>query len=75
MDPLGFALENFDAVGGWRTRGEAHEPIDGSAVLPDGDSFDGVAGLRQVLLQPPLDTSSSATVIAKDADVCARPRD
>ena len=50
MDPLGFALENFDAVGAWRTR-DAGLPIDASAVLADGTTrFDGPAGLRQVLL-------------------------
>ena len=50
MDPLGFALENFDAVGAWRTR-DAGLPVDASAVLADGTtSFDGPAGLRQVLL-------------------------
>ena len=36
MDPLGFALENFDAVGRWRTRSESGGPIDTSGVLPDG---------------------------------------
>ena len=50
MDPLGFALENFDAVGRWRTLGESSEPIDASGVLPDGTKFDGPAGLRQALL-------------------------
>ena len=50
MDPLGFALENFDAVGAWRTR-DAGLPVDASAVLADGTTaFDGPAGLRQVLL-------------------------
>ena len=50
MDPLGFALENFDALGGWRTL-DAGVPIDASAVLADGTTrFDGPAGLRQVLL-------------------------
>ncbi len=50
MDPLGFALENFDAVGAWRTR-DAGLPVDASAVLADGTtSFDGPAGLRRVLL-------------------------
>lgn len=49
MDPLGFALENFDAVGGWRTM-DAGQTIDPSAVLPDGTRFAGVAGLRQILL-------------------------
>jgi len=56
MDPLGFALENFDATGAWRTvekNGPADltpQPIDPSAQLPDGTKFTGVAGLRKILL-------------------------
>ena len=53
MDPLGFALENFDAVGRWRTRSESNEPIDASGVLPDGTSFEGPDQLRQALLRDP----------------------
>jgi Protein of unknown function (DUF1588)/Protein of unknown function (DUF1585)/Protein of unknown function (DUF1592) len=55
MDPLGFALENFDAVGRWRTveaNGLADlnpQKIEASAQLPDGTKFDGVAGLRRIL--------------------------
>jgi Protein of unknown function (DUF1585)/Protein of unknown function (DUF1588) len=49
MDPMGFALENFDAIGKWRTSSDGL-PIDTSASLPDGTKFDGVAGLRKVLL-------------------------
>ena len=49
MDPLGFALENFDAIGGWRAT-EADLPIDASGVLPDGTQFEGASGLREVLL-------------------------
>ena len=45
MDPLGFALENFDAVGRWRTK-EGREVIDASGQLPDGTKFAGVADLR-----------------------------
>ena len=41
MDPIGLALENFDAVGRWRTRSEAGTPIDASGALPDGTTFDG----------------------------------
>src|SRR5262249_2140927 len=48
MDPLGFALENFDAVGKWRTTSDG-APIDPSASFPDGTSFEGVAGLRTLL--------------------------
>jgi hypothetical protein len=50
MDPLGFALENFDAIGQWRTI-DAHAPIDASAVLVDGTKFNGPAELRTVLLR------------------------
>ena len=50
FDPYGFALENFDAVGQWRsTEGEA--PIDASGVLLDGTRFEGPAELRQVLME------------------------
>ncbi|PWT85474.1 MAG: hypothetical protein C5B57_02855 [Blastocatellia bacterium] len=52
MDPLGFALENFDAVGKWRTR-DAGRPIDASGQLTDGTLVDGVVSLRQALLQRP----------------------
>ena len=52
MDPLGFALENFDAIGQWRAA-DADTPIDASAMLPDGTTFDGPAGLRKVLLSHP----------------------
>jgi uncharacterized protein DUF1585 len=50
MDPIGFALENFDGVGRWRTT-DADAPIDPSGVLPDGTPFRGLGELRQVLLQ------------------------
>ena len=49
MDPLGFALESFDAVGKWRER-DGEFPIDASAVLPDGTKFEGARGLKQALL-------------------------
>ncbi len=50
MDPLGFALEHFDAVGKWRDT-EAQTPIDASGVLPDGTTFDGLPALRGVLFE------------------------
>jgi len=50
MDPLGLALENFDAVGKWRSLDESGGPIDASGALPDGTKFDGADGLRQALL-------------------------
>jgi hypothetical protein len=49
MDPLGFALENFDAIGLWRTRDNG-SPIDSSGILPDGEKFQGPSELRQLLL-------------------------
>jgi cytochrome c553 len=50
MDPLGFAFENFDAVGRWRTT-SAGSTVDASGALPDGTRFDGVPGLLRLLLQ------------------------
>lgn len=48
LDPLGFGLENFDAIGGWRTM-DGKFPIDSSGILPDGRSFKGVAELKTIL--------------------------
>ncbi len=53
MDPIGFALENFDVVGAWRTRTEAGVPLDTADVLPDGTRIDGVVSLREALLRRP----------------------
>ena len=50
MDPLGFSLENFDAIGQWRTT-DGDAPIDASGVLMDGTKVDGPAALRGALLQ------------------------
>jgi len=49
LDPLGFALENFDGVGAWRSR-EAGLPIDASGLLADGTKVDGVVALRNALV-------------------------
>ena len=49
MDPIGFALENYDGVGRWRTK-DAGAEIDASGKLPDGAEFQGPAGLSQLLL-------------------------
>lgn len=48
MDPLGFGLENYDAIGAWRER-DGQNPIDASGVLPGGASFQGPEALRQIL--------------------------
>jgi hypothetical protein len=53
MDPIGFALENFDADAGWRTRqgGDGGQPIDAQVKLYDGQQVDGPTGLRTALLR------------------------
>jgi hypothetical protein len=53
LDPPGFALENFDAVGRWRDNDEALAPVDASGVLPDGTKFDTLAEFRASLLKDP----------------------
>jgi Protein of unknown function (DUF1592)/Protein of unknown function (DUF1588)/Protein of unknown function (DUF1585)/Protein of unknown function (DUF1587)/Protein of unknown function (DUF1595) len=68
MDPLGFALENFNAIGGWRTNETIQlnavynsqaelplieNPIDNSGVLPDGTKFNGPVGLQKILIGRP----------------------
>ena len=50
IDPLGFALENFDAIGDWRPR-IGKTKIDSSGELPSGEKFDDVAGLKKILVQ------------------------
>jgi hypothetical protein len=52
MDPIGFAMENFDAVGRWRDR-DADTPIDASGAFPGGAKFEGMAGLKEALLSHP----------------------
>jgi hypothetical protein len=53
MDPIGLSLENFDAIGRWRTKGEDGAPVDAAGGLPSGDNFEGVKGLKQALLKHP----------------------
>jgi len=52
MDPVGFSLENYDAVGRWRSVDDT-KPIDAAGSLPDGSSFVGVSGLEQALVSRP----------------------
>jgi Protein of unknown function (DUF1585)/Protein of unknown function (DUF1588) len=53
MDPIGFALENFDTVGAWRTTDDGGVRLDTSDVLANGTRVDGVSQLRQALLDRP----------------------
>ncbi len=53
MDPAGLSMENFDAIGRWRTRTESGSAVDASGGLPDGSTFTGVSGLRSALLRRP----------------------
>ena len=50
IDPPGFALENFDVIGGWRTIDEAGKPVDASGSTVAGDTVEGLPGLRALLL-------------------------
>jgi hypothetical protein len=50
MDPLGFALENYDAIGSWRTRDEYNVPVESASALPDGTKLNGAEGLRTYLV-------------------------
>jgi hypothetical protein len=49
MDPIGFSLENYDGVGAWRAK-DSGNPIDATGKLPDGTTFEGPAGLKNLLL-------------------------
>jgi hypothetical protein len=53
IDPLGFALENFDAIGGWRTIDESGTPVDASGTTASGAKVEGLSGLRALLLAEP----------------------
>jgi hypothetical protein len=50
MDPLGFSLENFDAIGRWRTT-SGGVAVDAASVFPDGTPINGVAGLRAFIVR------------------------
>jgi hypothetical protein len=52
MDPIGFALDNFDAVGAWRTE-ESGAPVDAAGELADGTKLNGVVSLRNAILARP----------------------
>jgi hypothetical protein len=51
LDPIGFGLENFDAIGRWRDRDENGQPIDASGELPDGRSFSGPRALKAMIAE------------------------
>jgi len=53
IDPLGFALENFDVIGGWRTIDESGRAVDASGTTLSGATVNGLPGLRRALLQHP----------------------
>jgi mono/diheme cytochrome c family protein len=51
IDPLGFALENFDVIGGWRSVDEAGKPVDAAGTTMSGTTVQGLSGLRALLLE------------------------
>ena len=51
IDPLGFALENYDAIGGWRDEYDGKVSIDSSGKMPDGDSFETPVEFQEALLR------------------------
>ena len=53
IDPLGFALENFDVIGGWRTIDESGKAVDATGTTAGGAKVEGLAGLRALLLDQP----------------------
>jgi hypothetical protein len=53
IDPVGFALENFDVLGGWRAADEGGNPVDATGVWPNGQEVKGFTGLRAMLLADP----------------------
>ncbi len=61
IDPPGFALEQYDGLGGWRTRDEYGNPVDASATLPSGRTVEGMAGLRAWLLERPEQFAGTVT--------------
>ena len=65
MDPLGFTLENFDAVGKWRIEADG-APVDPNAAMPDGTTFAGIDGLRTYL------RITGKTSCERSAESCSR---
>jgi hypothetical protein len=61
MDPIGFALENYDAIGRWRDK-DANSPIDATGELPDGARIEGPAGLTKLMASKYRDDFASAVV-------------
>ena len=61
IDPPGFALENFDGLGAWRTVDEFGNPIDAVARMPNGVEVEGMAGLRALLLERPDQFAATVT--------------
>ncbi|MEM9646062.1 MAG: DUF1588 domain-containing protein, partial [Planctomycetota bacterium] len=60
IDPIGFALQNFDAIGRWRDT-DAGQPIDSSGELPSGQKLDGVESLKRLLMEKQDQISRSMT--------------
>src|SRR5262245_36770935 len=53
MDPVGLSMENFDAIGRWRSRTESGAVLDSTGSTPDGSTFEGAVGLKKALTKRP----------------------
>jgi hypothetical protein len=79
IDPLGFALENFDVIGGWRTVDESGKPVDASGATASGAKVEGLSGLRALLLEQPEQFPRTVTekllsyAIGRRLEYCDRP--
>ena len=67
MDALGFGLENYDAIGAWRTR-DGKFPVDSAGTLPGGKTFRGSSGLKAILKS---DSEALRNVSPKNANLRA----
>lgn len=61
IDPIGFALENFDVLGSWRIKDERGNAIDSSGALPGGKTLDGFSSLRAILMERPEEFAGTVT--------------
>jgi hypothetical protein len=72
IDPPGFALENFDPIGGWRSKYDKKTPVDASGELPGGQKFTDIAGLKKILVEQRTDQFSRMLTARLLSYACGR---